>query len=133
MEMTEVYQALIESAALLIIAIAGLGVTFLKIYAAKYVKNKELQTSLKLSLDMVVNSVKSTILGLSVDAKQAIADGNISPEDLKLIQLNAIDRFKENVAPSAQKIMVTHIKDLEKMVLDIVDAEVQKADKITSV
>ncbi len=133
MEITQIYQALIESAALIIIAIAGLAVTFLKIYATRYIKNKELQTSLKVSLDMVVNSVKSTILGLSVDAKKAIADGNISPEDLKLIQLNAIDRFKENVAPSVQKIMVTHIQDLEKMVLDIVDAEVQKADKITSV
>ena len=131
MDMSTLYQTIIDSAAVIITAFVGMGVVYIKGYIAKRIENEELKNSVLLSMTTIENSVKTSIQNLSIEGKKAVADGVVSPEELNIIKLAAIDHFKKQVSPALQDRLTAHVKDVETFISNKITAELQKADKVT--
>jgi len=131
MEMGNLYQTIIDSAAIIITALVGMGVVYIKGYIAKRIENEELKNSVLLSMTTIENSVKSSIQNLSIESKKAVADGVITEDELKNIQTTAMDHFKKQVSPELQNRLTAHVGDVETFITNKISAELQKADKVT--
>jgi len=131
MDMSSLYQTIIDSAAVIITALAGTGVVYFKSYINKRIENEELKNSILLSMTTLENSVKSSIQNLSVEGKKALADGIVSKEELNNIKKSAIEHFEKQVSPALQKRLVAHVGDMETFITNKISAELQKADKVT--
>jgi hypothetical protein len=131
MDFSNLYQTIIDSAAVIITAFVGMGVVYVKGYISKRIENEELKNSILLSMTTIENSVKSSIQNLSVEGKKAVADGVISQQELKTITDSAIEHFKKQVSPALQDRLTAHVGDIESFITNKITAELQKADKVT--
>ena len=131
MDTGAIYQQLIESASLIIIALLGWGAFEFKRFVKGHIDNSKLQTSLLLTGEVVRDSVKASISRLGVDAKAAVADGKVTKEELAMIETKAFKDFSEQVAPELQKRLNAHVGDLQTIIVNKIGAELQKAEKVT--
>jgi len=131
MDFSQVSQALVDSLAVIITALVGLGIVYIKGYINKRIENEELKNSVLLSMTTLENSVKGSIQALSGDLKLAVADGKVSKDELFGIQQKAIKHFVEQVSPQLQKRLQAHVGDVETFIINKVAAELQKAEKVT--
>ena len=131
MDFSQVSQALVDSLAVIITALVGLGIVYIKGYINKRIENEELKNSVLLSMTTLENSVKGSIQALSGDLKLAVADGKVSKDELFGIQQKAIKHFAEQVSPQLQKRLQAHVGDIETFITNKVAAELQKAEKVT--
>ena len=133
MDYTAISQALVDGTAVVLTALVGLAVVYIKQYINKKVANDEFKSSLLATTAVIENSVNSSINNLSASAKVALADGEISREDVKMIEDNAAKHFIEQVSPEMQKRLEAHIGDVKTFVLNNITAQVEKANKVTGV
>ncbi len=131
MDFSVIGQTLIDSMAVIITALVGLGVVYLKGYINKRIDNEELKNSVLLTMTTLENSVKSSIQNLSANGKVAIADGVVSKDELKSIQDNAFKHFAEQVSPKLQERLQAHVGDVQTLITNKIAAELQKAEKVT--
>ncbi len=131
MDFSVIGQTLIDSMAVIITALVGLGVVYLKGYINKRIDNEELKNSVLLTMTTLENSVKSSIQNLSANGKVAIADGVVSKDELKSIQDNAFKHFNEQVSPKLQERLQAHVGDVQTLITNKIAAELQKAEKVT--
>ena len=131
MDFSQVSQALVDSMAVIITALVGLGIVYIKGYISKRIENEELKNSVLLSMTTLENSVKGSIQALSGKMKLAVADGKVSKDELLGIQQKATKHFIEQVSPQLQKRLQAHVGDVETFIINKVAAELQKAEKVT--
>jgi tetrahydromethanopterin S-methyltransferase subunit H len=131
MDFSQLSQTLVDSASIIITALVGMGVVYLRSYVGKRIENEEIKSSILLSMTTLENSVKGSIQELSVNAKTALADGKLTKAEIKSIQDKAIDHFNKQVSPALQKRLEAHVGDVEQWLLNKINAELQKADKVT--
>ena len=131
--MEQLSGTLIDALSVIITALVGLGVVYIRQYVAARVANEEIKTSLLTTVKVLENSVNSSINALSVDAKKALADGNISDEELKMIEDNAVKHFNEQVSPALQKRLQAHVGDVQGLVVNVIKSQVEKANRVTGV
>ncbi len=131
MDFSVIGQTLIDSMAVTITALVGLGVVYLKGYINKRIENEELKNSVLLTMTTLENSVKSSIQSLSANGKVAIADGVVSKDELKNIQDEAFKHFAEQVSPKLQERLQAHVGDVQTLITNKIAAELQKAEKVT--
>ena len=131
MDFSQVGQTLVDSLAVIITALVGLGIVYIKGYINKRIENEELKNSVLLSMTTLENSVKGSIQALSSEMKVAVADGKVTPEELKTIQQKASKHFTEQVSPELQERLKAHVGDVETFITNKVAAELQKAEKVT--
>jgi len=131
MDLSNIYQAIIDSAAVIITGLVGVGVVYVKGYINKRIENEELKNSVMLSMTTIENSVKSSIQNLSAEGKKAVADGKVSKEELDIIKKSALEHFNKQVSPLLQERLTAHVGDVETFISNKITAELQKADKIT--
>lgn len=131
MDLSNLYQTIIDSAAIIITALVGMGVVYLKHYINSRIENEELKNSVMLTMTTIENSVKGSIQNLSEEGKKAVADGVITKDELEIIKASAIDNFKKQVSPKLQERLQAHVGDVESFITNKISAELQKADKVT--
>ncbi len=131
MDFTIVTQTLIDSMAVIITAFVGLGVVYLKGYINKRIENEEFKNSLRLTAEVVGNSVKASISNLGENVKVAVADGKVSKQDISDIENAAFKHFNEQVSPKLQERLQAHIGDVQTLITNKIAAELQKAEKVT--
>ena len=131
MDFTQLYQTLIDSAVLIILAMVGIGLAWVKVQASKFFTGEDLKASVLLTLTTLENSVKGSVQALGVDAKKAVADGVITKEELADIQSKAWKRFNDTTTKEVQERLQAHVGDLNTFVMDKVAAELQKVEKVT--
>jgi len=131
MDYSQLYQTIIDSAAVIITALVGAGVVYIKGYINKRIENEELKNSVLITMTTLENSVKSSIQNLSAEGKKAVADGTVSDEELEKIKKSAIEHFEKQVAPALQDRLNAHVGDMETFITNKITAELQKADTVT--
>ena len=131
--MEQISGTLIDALSVIVTALVGLGVVYIRQYVAARVANEEIKTSLLTTVKVLENSVNGSINALSIDAKKALADGNITDEELKKIEDNAIKHFNEQVSPALQKRLQAHVGDVQGLVVNVIKSQVEKANRVTGV
>jgi len=127
-----VMQQLIDILVLVLGAAASVGSAYAIQYMRSKIKNDDFASSLDLTIKVVENSVHDSIQVMGAEAKKAVADGTISPQEIKNIQSAAKQQIVSQVAPKMQKRLSSHLGDVSKFIDSKVVAELQKADKVTS-
>ncbi len=130
--MEELLPVVVQAVVGIIIALIGLGVNYFRNYVINKVKNTELRESLLLTTDVLSDSVKGVLLGMGEETKKAVADGNLSQNDLVLIQERVLSDVHKQLIPATQKRVEAHVGDLEHYMLTKIAAQIQTQDKITN-
>jgi SepF-like predicted cell division protein (DUF552 family) len=129
---TPVIQQLIDILVLVLGAAASIGSAYAIQFIRSKIKNDDFASSLDLTIKVVENSVRDSIQVMGSEAKKAVADGNISSQDIKNIQNAAKHQVVTQVAPKMQKRLESHLGDISEFIKSTTIAELQKADKVTS-
>ena len=125
------YQQVIEAAAAVLIILTTWGIAELRRYVSNRVTNEDLKASVNMTAKVIGNSVKASISNLSTEAKLAVADGKVTKEELDVIEVAAFRHYDKQVAPKLQKRLEAHVDDTQQFIVNMIQAELQKAEKVT--
>ena len=124
--------AVINAASVLITLFIGIGIKKLTDYVNSRDINESLKADMLKTLQVGGASTRAVIAGLSDNVKQALADGNLSKEELAELQAKAVTKVKEQV-PDLEERLNAHINNGSQYLVDVVSGEFEKANKITGV
>ena len=131
MEMGPIYQAMVEAAAVILVALVGWVAIEFKKYVGSKIDNDELKNSILLTGSTIEGSVKSIIQAMNEAGKIAVADGKVKKEELKEIEDKVFMQLTEQVSPQMQARLKAHVLDLQTWTTNKIAAEMQKAEKVT--
>ena len=124
------YVALVSSAAGLIIAVAGLGIAYLKMIGRK-INDEKLQSSYNTTLDVVDDTLRAVLLDASDNIKKKVADGVLTKEEIIAFQDEIVKETSTKVAPAILERAKQHIGDLGKAIETRVKSKIQEVDRVT--
>ena len=124
--------AVINAASVLITLFIGIGIKKLTDYVNSRDINESLKADMLKTLQVGGASTRAVIADLSDNVKKALADGNLSKEELAELQAKAVTKVKEQV-PDLEERLNAHINNGAQYLVDVVSGEFEKANKITGV
>jgi len=124
--------AVINAASVLITLFIGIGIKKLTDYVNSRAINESLKADMLKTLSVAEASTKAVIADLSDNVKQALADGNLSKEELVDLQNKAIAKTKEQV-PDLEERLNAHINNGSQYLVDVISGEFEKANMITGI
>lgn len=130
-DLSPLYQTLLESAVSIATVLIAVGVYYIRSYVVSKIKNEELRNSLNLTLTTIQNAVNASVLNLKDEVKAALADGKITEEELNKIKQKAKEDVKTLIEPKLQERLQAHVSDLDKFINQAVEAEVAKLQDLT--
>ena len=132
-DLSPLTQTLTDSTVLIITALIGLGVFYLRKYVISKIDNEELKNSLLLTLQVVQSSVNSAVQGMGGELKTALADGKLTNEELDHLKQIAKTQVTQQISPALQKRLQAHVNDVDKFIEDKVKEEVLKIQQKSAV
>lgn len=126
-------QTLVDGSVVVLTALVGLVVAYVKQYITKKIQNEEFRSSLLVTTKVLESSVNSSINGLPISSKKALADGKINPEELKQIEDVAYKHFLRQVSPELQKRLQAHITDIQSFMVNGIKSQMEKANTVTGI
>jgi len=110
------YQDMLGLLSMVITAFVGIGIAYLRKYVNSRIQSEELKQSIVLTLDTIESSTKAAISNLADSAKQALADGVITPEELKQLEQEARKEVEKNLTPAMKERLQAHVNDVDEFV-----------------
>ena len=132
-DLSPLTQTVTDSMVLIVTALIGLGVFYLRKYVISKIDNEELKNSLLLTLQVVQSSVNSAVQGMGGEVKVALSDGKITNEELEHLKAVAKKQVSEQISPALQKRLQAHVNDVDKFIEDKVKEEVLKIQQKSAV
>ena len=124
--------AVINAASVLVTLFIGIGLKKVSDYINSRDINESLKADMLKTLQVGGASTRAVIADLSDNVKKALADGNLSKEELLELQAKAVTKVKEQV-PDLEERLNAHINNGTQYLVDVVSGELEKANKITGV
>ena len=132
MDLSSIESAVLQLVTIIVLALIGIAVSYVKKYLQAHIEDKELLKSIDTTVDVITDSVGHSVQLLSAETEKALADGKLSQEELKDIQDRAYEDYKQHVAPQLQDRLEAHVGDAKAYVQRKAAAYVQKLDKVTN-
>jgi len=129
---SNVSPAVINAASVLVTLFIGIGLKKVSDYINSRDINESLKADMLKTLQVGGASARAVIADLSDNVKKALADGNLSKEELAELQTKAVTKVKEQV-PDLEERLNAHINNGTQYLVDIVSGEFEKANKVTGV
>ena len=129
-DLSPIYETISQGLISIAVALIGLGVYYIRQYVLSKIKNEELRNSLALTLSTLENSVKSSLLNMGKELKEALADGVITKEELDKIKSQVKADVKAQIEPKLQERLQAHVNDLDKFLDQAIEAEIQKLNAL---
>lgn len=116
MDLSFFYQDMLQLTAMVLTALVAVGIAYLRKYVNEKIKSDEIKQSIALTLDTIESSAKAAISDLSDQAKKALADGKITPEEMKALEQAARAQIEENLTPAMKERLQAHVGDVDRYV-----------------
>lgn len=133
MDFSQLSQVLLEAATVIITALVGAGVVYIRSYVNKRIDNEELKNSLLATTEVLQNSVNSSIANLSASSKIALADGKIDKGELDDIREKAVKHFQTQISPKLQERLEAHVADTQGFIVNQINSQIEKANTVTGI
>ena len=130
-DLSPLYQTLAESIISIGVAIIAVATYYIRKYALQKIDNEELRNSLELTLKTIEGSIKSAVLSLGDELKEALADGKLDEQEIEKLKTLAKKDVEEQISPALQKRLQAHVNDVNKFIEKQVEAELLKLQNIT--
>lgn len=114
-----VMQQIIETVGAIVIALIGLGVTYATIWIRQKTKNEKLANA----ADEIGKAVMVAVKEAEQTIRPTLADGKLTPKEVKGIKRTVVNNIKARVTPAALKIAESNLKDFNKYL----DGEIEAA------
>jgi len=124
--------AVINAASVLITLFIGLGLKKLTDYVNSRAINESLKADMLKTLQVAGASTRAVVADLSDNVKKALANGNLSKEELADLQNKAIAKTKQQI-PGLEKRLNAHINNGSQYLVDVISGEFEKANRVTGV
>lgn len=131
-QLAPLYDSIIQGTAILITALVGIGVVYLRSYVKQKIENEQIEKSVLTTLDVADSSLRSVILGMSSDLKKKLADGKLEPAEITDIQNKTLAKINKEVVPAILERAEAHVGDLTQFLLTRVEGNLQQSDKVTN-
>jgi len=125
-DMSVFYQDMISLASMVITALVGVGIVYLRKFVNSKVANEELRGSLLLTLNTVEDAVKASVSDLDVEVRKALEDGTITEDERKHLLMVAESEVHNTIGSAAKERLQAHVADVDKLIKNKVKAAVDE-------
>ena len=131
-DMSVFYQDMISLASMVITALVGVGIVYLRKFVNSRVSSQELKESLLLTLNTIEDAVKASVSDLSSEVRKALEDGTITEEERKHLLLLAEAEVNATIGSAAKDRLQAHVADVDRLIQNKVKAAVDEMVANTS-
>lgn len=124
--MSVFYQDMVSLASMIITALVGVGIVYLRKFVNSKVASQELKESLLLTLSTVEDAVKASVSDLDAEVRKALEDGTITEEERKHLLLVAEREVNNTIGSAAKDRLQAHVADVDKLIQNKVKSAVDE-------
>jgi hypothetical protein len=125
-DMSVFYQDMVSLASMIITALVGVGIVYLRKFVNSKVASQELKESLLLTLSTVEDAVKASVSDLDAEVRKALEDGTITEEERKHLLLVAEREVNNTIGSAAKDRLQAHVADVDKLIQNKVKSAVDE-------